>query len=67
LRKGRTKIASSFFYDFFQLTDLLAQLAADFFADSFGFQIGIIGEMADFFLDSALHFVKLACNFILSA
>jgi hypothetical protein len=43
--KGRSGIASRFFHDFSQLTDLLSQLAANLFADSFDFESGIIGDM----------------------
>jgi hypothetical protein len=48
------------------LADFLLDFPAYFFANTFGFQVGIVRQLADLFLNLALHFVNLACDLIFS-
>jgi hypothetical protein len=52
--------------DFLDPADFLTNLTGYIFANALAFQIGIVRQFADFFLDRALHFVNFACDFILS-
>jgi hypothetical protein len=52
--------------DFLHLADFLLDLPAYLFTGAFVFQAGIIRQLTYLFLNGTLHFVNLACNFILS-
>ena len=52
--------------DFLHLADFLLDLPVYLFASAFAFQVGIVRQLAHLFLNRALHFVNLACDFILS-
>ncbi len=41
--------------------------STNLFALAFSFQVGIVGRLSNFFLNFALHFVKLALGFVLCA
>ena len=52
--------------DFLHLVDFLLDLPVYLFASAFACQVGMVRQLAHLFLDRALHFVNLACDFILS-
>jgi len=53
--------------NFFNLADLLLDLAARLLDGAFVFQVWIIGNFSHLLLDLALHFVKIAFHLVLSA
>jgi len=52
--------------DFLHLADFLLDLPTYLSASAFAFQVGIVRQLAHLFFNRALHFVNLACDFILS-
>jgi len=53
--------------DFLNLADFPSDFTTGLFTLAFRFQIGIVGDSSNFFLNFALHFVKLAFGFVLRA
>jgi hypothetical protein len=52
---------------FLRVADFILNLPGYLFGHAFAFQVGIVRHLARFFLDLALYFVNLACDFILNA
>ena len=50
--------------NFFNLADLLLDLAGRLLDGAFVFQVWIMGNLSRLFLDLALHFVKLAFRLV---
>ncbi len=65
-RPSRCLGNSLFPEDFLHLADFLLDLPLYLFASAFAFQVGIVRQLAHLFLNRALHFVNLGCDFILS-
>lgn len=53
--------------DFLNLADFPSDFTTGLFTLAFRFQIGIVGDSSNFFLNFALQLVKLALGFVLRA
>jgi hypothetical protein len=52
---------------FLRVADFILNLPNYLFGNTLAFQVGIVRQLAHLFLDLALYFVNLACDFILNA
>jgi hypothetical protein len=52
---------------FLHVADFILNLPGYPFGQAFAFQVGIVRHLARLFLDLALYFVNLACDFIFNA